>query len=122
MTFDQLRKATAARFGISVENLVSPCRKRAFVRPRHIAMLIARNEMGAPLSAIGRAFGGRDHTTVAHALDGISYMVKNPRDGEDYQSDIDHIIAACAEMDLRRKTWVFKTSRDKMVASCRAVS
>ena len=48
--------------------------RRAYVLPRQIAMYIARQLTGASLQEIGRAFGGRHHATVVHAINKIEAM------------------------------------------------
>jgi chromosomal replication initiator protein len=61
--------ALAARaYGAGIGDLVGQSRRSALVRPRHIAMWIARRATNQSLPQIGRAFGGRDHTTVLHAV------------------------------------------------------
>lgn len=56
-----------AYFGRTRADMTGPCRFRRIARPRQIAMAICRSDAGRTLSEIGRAFGGRDHTTVLHA-------------------------------------------------------
>lgn len=61
--------ATAQRFGLRVEDLTGPSRKAEIARARHLAMWLIQSETGATLKSIGRIFGGRDHSTVIHAID-----------------------------------------------------
>ena len=61
------RSSTADAFGISVDALVSSSRAGAVAWPRQVAMYLARELTDQTLPAIGRAFGGRNHTTVLHA-------------------------------------------------------
>lgn len=61
---EQIQKAVAARFGISVEDLTSACRKKTMARPRHVAMYLARKFSQLSFPEIGDKFGGRDHTSV----------------------------------------------------------
>ena len=63
----EVQLATSRAFGVSVEDLVSPSRVGAIAYPRQIAMFLARELTPASLPAIGRAFGGRNHSTVLHA-------------------------------------------------------
>jgi chromosomal replication initiator protein len=56
----------AEHFHISTDALTSSSRAPALVWPRHLAMHLARELTGASLAAIGRDFGGRDHTTVLY--------------------------------------------------------
>jgi chromosomal replication initiator protein len=67
-SIEQVLQATCERFRVSTEELVSPSRSPRIALPRQLAMYLARELTGQSLPAIGRAFGGRDHTTVLHAL------------------------------------------------------
>ena len=67
MTVREIQERTAEAFGVSVEALVSPSRAGAVAWPRQVAMYLARELTDQTLPAIGRAFGGRNHTTVLHA-------------------------------------------------------
>lgn len=66
-SIDDIKAAACAQFGISGEELVSPSRTPRIAWPRQIAMYLARELTNESLPTIGRAFGGRDHTTVLHA-------------------------------------------------------
>ena len=66
-TVREIQERTANAFGVSVEALVSSSRAGAVAWPRQIAMYLARELTDQTLPAIGRAFGGRNHTTVLHA-------------------------------------------------------
>ncbi len=67
-TICTIQSLVAARFGISVLDLTSRRRMRRIARPRQVAMWLARHTTPCSLPEIGRAFGGRDHTTVMAAL------------------------------------------------------
>jgi chromosomal replication initiator protein len=67
MTVGEIQEQTAHAFGISVQALVSSSRSGAVAWPRQVAMYLARELTDQTLPAIGRAFGGRNHTTVLHA-------------------------------------------------------
>jgi chromosomal replication initiator protein len=66
-TVGEIQQLTADAFGITVDQLVSTSRAGAVAWPRQIAMYLARELTDQTLPAIGRAFGGRNHTTVLHA-------------------------------------------------------
>jgi chromosomal replication initiator protein len=66
-TVHEIQLATCAHFGLSSEELVSPTRTARVTWPRQVAMYLARELTNESLPAIGRQFGGRDHTTVLHA-------------------------------------------------------
>ena len=57
----------AKHFSLSLPELRGPSRRSHVVRARGLAMLLARNLIGASLDTIGKYFGDRDHTTVLHA-------------------------------------------------------
>lgn len=68
-------KATMSYFGISKEWLLSRRHDKKLVRPRHIAMYLAHEMTGRSLPQLGCSFGGRDHTTVLHAVRKISQKI-----------------------------------------------
>ncbi len=59
--------AACAHFGLTVEEIMSPSRTARIAWPRQLAMYLSRELTDDSLPAIGRQFGGRDHTTVLHA-------------------------------------------------------
>ncbi|OGE80817.1 MAG: hypothetical protein A3H72_03650 [Candidatus Doudnabacteria bacterium RIFCSPLOWO2_02_FULL_48_8] len=63
-------------YNVSVEDLLKQSRKKEYVNPRQIAMFIIRRELETSLPSIGEFFGGRDHTTVIHAVDKIERHMK----------------------------------------------
>ncbi len=67
-------------FGISKADLVGSSRSKAFAYPRQIAMYLSRELTDESLPKIGRAFGGRDHSTVMHATSKISNLINSDRD------------------------------------------
>jgi chromosomal replication initiator protein len=65
---DDIQKVVARHFNVSRQDLLSNRRTRVIVRPRQIAMFLAKSMTPRSLPEIGRHFGGRDHTTVLHAV------------------------------------------------------
>lgn len=63
-------------YNVSPEDLLKQSRKKEYVNPRQIAMFIIRKELETSLPSIGEFFGGRDHTTVIHAIDKIERVMK----------------------------------------------
>lgn len=59
---------TAKHYGVSVEDIKSARRQWSVVRPRQVAMFVAKCLTRRSLPDIGRHFGGRDHTTVLHGV------------------------------------------------------
>jgi len=68
VTVDDIQKATAEHFSLKQADLISERRTRAVARPRQAAMWLAKQLTTRSLPDIGRRFGGRDHTTVLHAV------------------------------------------------------
>jgi chromosomal replication initiator protein len=68
ITVENIQKTVAEYFKIKVADLFSKKRTRVIVRPRQIAMWLAKNLTTQSYPSIGGAFGGRDHTTVLHAV------------------------------------------------------
>jgi len=68
LTVENIQKTVAEYFKIKVADLFSKKRTRVIVRPRQIAMWLAKNLTSQSYPSIGDAFGGRDHTTVLHAV------------------------------------------------------
>jgi chromosomal replication initiator protein len=66
-TVSDIKAAACERFGISAEELVSHSRTARIAWARQVAMYLSRELTQESLPAIGREFGGRDHTTVLHA-------------------------------------------------------
>ncbi|PNW26769.1 UNVERIFIED_CONTAM: hypothetical protein BEN50_21540 [Euhalothece sp. KZN 001] len=73
LTLHQIAETTAEEFGLTVEDLRGKKRTRAVVRPRQLAMCLARDLTVRSLPEIGRYFR-RDHTTVLNALDRIAAL------------------------------------------------
>ncbi|MEM7461221.1 MAG: chromosomal replication initiator protein DnaA [Pseudomonadota bacterium] len=65
---EDIQKVVARQFNVSKTDLLSNRRTRVIVRPRQIAMYLAKTMTPRSLPEIGRRFGGRDHTTVLHAV------------------------------------------------------
>jgi chromosomal replication initiator protein len=68
VTVDDIQKATAEHFSLKQADLISERRNRSVARPRQAAMWLAKQLTTRSLPDIGRRFGGRDHTTVLHAV------------------------------------------------------
>ncbi len=64
----EIQRATCAHFGIDMRELLSKNRTYRLAHPRQMAMFLARELTPNSLPDIGRRFGGRDHSTVVHAI------------------------------------------------------
>jgi chromosomal replication initiator protein len=79
VTIPRIQEAVSQRFGVTLEELVSPRRSQAVAYPRQVAMYLSRELTDSSLPTIGREFGGRDHTTVIHAKDKITRLIREDR-------------------------------------------
>jgi chromosomal replication initiator protein len=70
---------TSTMFGFSVEEIKGASRRRPLVTARQIAMYVFRELTDLSYPAIAREFGGRDHTTVIHAVDKIGTLMRERR-------------------------------------------
>ena len=76
ITVKEIMDVTAETFGITVEELVGPSRRRPLVAARQICMYVVREMLpDTSFPAIAREFGDRDHTTVMHAVKKIKGLM-----------------------------------------------
>jgi len=68
ITIEEIQRKVASHFNIRIADMHSARRSRSIARPRQIAMYLAKQLTQRSLPEIGRKFGGRDHTTVMHAV------------------------------------------------------
>ncbi|MGB0843948.1 MAG: chromosomal replication initiator protein DnaA [Alphaproteobacteria bacterium] len=84
INIDEIQKRVSKYFEIRQSDLLSQRRARQVARPRQIAMYLAKHLTSRSLPEIGRSFGGRDHTTVMHAIKRIEALSnEDPQVGED---------------------------------------
>ncbi len=77
VTVDDIIKTVVLRFGISLTDLKSSKKNKSIAEPRQIAMYLARKMTDEPLIRIGEKFGGKDHSTVVHAVKKIKSRMEN---------------------------------------------
>jgi chromosomal replication initiator protein len=82
-TVEDIQRRTCEAFGISMDQLLSASRAQPVAWPRQVAMYLARELTDATLPAIGRAFGGRNHTTVMHACRRAAERIARDRDAQE---------------------------------------
>ena len=80
VTIDAILSAVAESTGVSVTEIIGDKRSRPVVDSRHLAMYLARELTDSSLPKIGERFGNRDHTTVLHAVDKITKLMREDRD------------------------------------------
>jgi chromosomal replication initiator protein len=68
VTIEEIQKRVSEHFNVRVTDMHSARRARAVARPRQVAMYLSKQLTARSLPEIGRKFGGRDHTTVMHAV------------------------------------------------------
>ena len=68
VSIDNIQKTVSDYFNIRLSDLLSSKRNRSLARPRQLSMSLAKELTNHSLPEIGDAFGGRDHTTVLHAV------------------------------------------------------
>jgi chromosomal replication initiator protein len=90
VTIEEIQKRVAEHFNIRITDMHSARRARAVARPRQVAMYLSKQLTSRSLPEIGRKFGGRDHTTVMHAVKKIEEL---------RQSDA----SFCEDVDLLRR-------------------
>ena len=94
-TIELVKRATMKVFGISKNDLESPCKARAVVYPRQVAMYVCREKTGKSLPQIGHSFGKRDHTTILYAHRKVS---KNIATDPELAGDIARVTEAIFEL------------------------
>jgi chromosomal replication initiator protein len=73
---DRIQVLVADFYNITLEDMKSKRRDKHIVFPRQVAMFLVREETPSSLPAIGKAFGGRDHTTALHSIEKIANELK----------------------------------------------
>lgn len=86
ITIEEIQRSVAQYFNIKLADMLSPRRARTVARPRQIAMYLAKLLTTRSLPEIGRKFGGRDHTTVIHAVRRIDELC---REDSSMEEDVD---------------------------------
>jgi chromosomal replication initiator protein len=79
ITPDTILRTTADYFGYTVEELIGRSRTRPLTTARHVGMYLFRELTDLSFPNIAKEFGGRDHTTVIHAVDRIKTQMKERR-------------------------------------------
>lgn len=86
ITADLIIDAVAKYYHIRISDILGKKRTRSLARPRQVAMTLSKELTTMSLPAIGDAFGGRDHTTVMHAIRAVtSLREEDPELNQDYE-------------------------------------
>ncbi len=87
-TGEEILAVTAAAFGFSTDDMTGPSRRQPLVLARQIAMYLCRELTDLSLPKIGHLFGGRDHTTVLHAVDKVTRMLPSEPEVFDHVAEL----------------------------------
>ncbi len=87
-----VKDRVAAIYNLTIEDLDGPSRKQPLARSRQIAMYLCRELTDMSLPRIGAAFGGRDHTTVIHAVERVKQLMANDK------ATFDEVTSLCQQL------------------------
>ena len=87
-----IQRITADYFNITTTDLTGKKRSKNIAFPRQIAMYLSRKLLDIPLTSVGEAFGGRDHSTVIHSCEKIADVVENDYEIKNLISEIEKLI------------------------------
>jgi chromosomal replication initiator protein len=88
ITPERILQLTSEKFGFPVDEIMGKSRRRPLVTARQVAMYVMREVTDLSYPAIAREFGGRDHTTVIHAVEKISALMQERRQIYDQVTDL----------------------------------
>ena len=78
-TIKNIKRLVAIFYNCTQADLIGQRRVREYIIPRHVAMYFCRHYTDRSYPEIGRAFGGRDHTTVIHGVNSITIKMQTDR-------------------------------------------
>lgn len=79
LTVEQILEEVCAHFEVAPEDVLSPGRKQELVFARQVAMYLCRRHLGLSFPELGRAFGGRDHSTVLYSCRKIEQLQRDDK-------------------------------------------
>ena len=100
---EAIQDAVCDTFSITVDELLSSSRAARLVWPRQVAMYLARENTNLTFPDIGRRFGGRNHTTVMHAVKRTADRLTTDRDAFDTVRELTERLGAPAQPELDRR-------------------
>jgi chromosomal replication initiator protein len=80
VSIEAIQKKVVDHFGLSLEELKGKSRRKEYVIPRQIAVYLAKEHTEHSLKSIGYHFGGRDHSTIIHAIQSVNDMLKTEQE------------------------------------------
>ena len=105
LTARRIQEVVAGYYAIPVEEMTSQRRARTITGPRQVAMYLTRELTPKSLPDIGRLFGGRDHTTVLHAIRSISGRMERDHEFAESVETIRHRITMTVTEFRPRSEW-----------------
>mgnify|MGYP001056018269 CR=1 FL=1 len=88
ISIEEIQRKVAEHFNVKYADMLSARRSRSVARPRQVAMYLAKQLTSRSLPDIGRKFGGRDHTTVMHAVRKVEELCLVD---SSFADDVDHL-------------------------------
>ncbi len=88
ISVEDIQKMVADHFKVKMTDMKSTTRAKQIVVPRQTAMYLIKKTLDKSLVDIGRAFGGKDHTTVMNALDRVEFLLSKDMD---FKNDLDEL-------------------------------
>lgn len=121
VTVGEIQRIVSAYFELAPGVLVSPTRVREVAWPRQMAMALAYRFSGLSHPQIGRRFGGRDHTTVMHALRMVEQRRADSDAYDTHMRRLEALVGASLPDFVRRDLarGMFRTRRFPAFQSCR---
>ncbi len=88
ISMEDIQRLVAEHYNVKVQDLKSTTRAKQIVVPRQVAMHLIKKHLSRSLVDIGRAFGGKDHTTVMNALERVTFLTQSDLD---LKNDLDEL-------------------------------
>ncbi len=86
----EIMKKVAEKFSVSIEDIMSKSRHSRFIRPRFVAMYLARKLTNLTTTDIGKEFGDRDHSTVLNAMNNVEKIMEEEEEIKELIEDMIH--------------------------------
>ena len=100
---DRISNAVSSYYRISIEDILGKSRQKDIALARQIAMYFAKKYTQCSLKTIGSLIGGRDHSTVVHAINNVEYLIKT-------QKNIKRVID-CLSEEIEKISKIKKTNQ-----------
>lgn len=120
-TIAAIQETTAEVFGVCVTDMKAERRSVSLARPRQVAMYLSRQLTTRSLPEIGRHFGGRDHTTVMHALKRIDDLAARDPDLAEKIAKVRRRVAHWTEDDEIERLGDLVAERDATIVELKAM-